>query len=350
MSADAPAASRDPARSTRWRARTVRVGRGMLAEWRNDRVPDLAAQVAFYAILSLLPAFLALAAMLGVLEGVVGGDLARRAETEMLTFLNSVLTSEAEGTLETAGDLFTEARPGLLTFSLLTALWALSRAFAALVRALDVVYDLDEHRKWLNIRLTALAISVGSIVAGALMIAIFIVGPLFGSGEDIAGEVGLGDEFVFFWDVIRFPLAFAMLVLWAATIFHIAPDHHTPWRWDLPGALLTGVLWLVFSGGFRLYLEVAQQGNAVFGALGGALIVLLWFWVLALAVLIGGELNELLYHELVAGTAPPGEPDPAAEGLVAADTGAGAPSEAASGSAGVEGGAQGPDERPRVDR
>ena len=287
-------------------------------EWSADRVPDAAAGVAFYAILSLLPAFLSLAALLGVLQAVVGGDVATRAETEVLDFLGSILTSEADGTLQAARELFTEARPGLLTFSAIGALWTVSRAFAALVRALDTVYDLDEHRSWLDIRLTALGLALGSTVAAAVMLAVVIVGPLFGTGEDIAAEVGLGDQFVFVWDVLRLPVAFVVLVAWAATIFHVAPDHRTPWRRDLPGALLTGLLWVLFSAGLRLYLQYGGGTNAVFGALGGALIVLLWFWTLSLAVLIGGELNEILL-----------EPWP--------------------GSAGVEGGAEGADEAPGIE-
>ncbi len=281
------------------RQRLAIIGRRMLAEWGHDKVPDLAASVAFYAVLSLLPAFLTFASLLGVLDSVVGGDVAARVEDSVLEFLGTILTSEAEGTLDTTRDLFEESRPGLLTFSLLAAIWTVSRGFAALVRALDRVYDLDEKRSWVNIRGTALAIALGSILAAAIMLTLLVVGPLFGTGEDIAAEIGLGDQFVWLWDVARPPLAFVVLVLWAATIFHIAPDHHTPWRWDLPGALLTGVLWLAFSAGLRLYLELAQQGNAVFGALGGVLIVLLWFWLLSLAVLIGGELNQILYSEFV---------------------------------------------------
>lgn len=289
MSPDGP-----PPSSPSVRDRAIRVVRTMAREWSADRVPDSAASVAFYAVLSLLPAFLALAAMLGPLDSLVGGDVARRVQEETLDFLGSVLTSEADGTLEAARDLFIGDRPGLLTFSLLLAVWTVSRSFAALVRALDVVYDLDDQRSWFSIRATALVIAVGSVAAAALMLTAVVVGPLFGTGEQIAAEVGLGDQFVFLWDVFRLPFAFAVLVLWAATIFHVGPDHRTPWRSDLPGALLTGVLWLLFSGGLRLYLELAQAGNAVFGALGGALIVLLWFWLLSLAVLIGGELNQVL--------------------------------------------------------
>ena len=274
--------------------RVVPVLRKMWTEWGADRVPDNAASVAFSAVLSLLPAFLALAAMLGTLDSVVGGDVAERVQEQVLEFLGTVLTSEADGTLEAARNLFEEERPGLLTFSLLIAIWTVSRAFAALVRALDVIYDLDEHRSWLGIRATALLIALGSVVAASLMLVAIVVGPLFGTGGQIADEIGLGDQFVFLWDVFRLPFAFVILVIWAATIFHVAPDHHTPWRYDVPGAVLTGVLWLVFSGGLRIYLQLAQAGNAVFGALGGALIVLLWFWLLSLAVLIGGELNQVL--------------------------------------------------------
>lgn len=287
------------------RQRVVRVARKMATEWGADRVPDNAASVAFYGVLSLLPAFLALAATLGPLDSLIGGEVAERVQERMLEFLGSVLTSEADGTLEVARDLFQDDRPGLLTFSVVLAIWTLSRSFAALVRALDVVYDLDEHRSWIAIRGTALLIAIGSVVAAALMLVTIVVGPLFGTGEDIAAQVGLGDQFVFLWNVVRLPFAFLVLVLWAATIFHVAPDHHTPWRYDLPGAVLTGVLWLLFSAGLRLYLDLAQAGNAVFGALGGALIVLLWFWLLSLAVLIGGELNRVLLDERAPVQGPP---------------------------------------------
>ena len=280
------------------RGRSTRVAREMATRWSEHRLPDSAASVAFFAVLSLLPAFLALAAALGPLDTLIGNDLAGRVQEGVLDFLGSVLTAEADGTLEVAQDLFAEERPGLLTFSLLLAIWTLSRAFAALVRALDVVYDAVERRSWLHLRLTALVLAVGSVLAAAVMLTAIVVGPLFGTGEQIADEVGLGDLFAFSWNVVRLPVAFVVLVAWAATIFHMAPDHRTPWRWDLPGALLTAVLWLAFSGGLHVYLELAQAGNAVFGALGGALIVLLWFWLLSLAVLLGGELNQVLAREL----------------------------------------------------
>ncbi len=272
----------------------VHFARRLAQEWTDDRVPDQAATVAFYSILSLFPALLSLAAVLGALDSIVGAEVATRVETQVLDALRTVLTDDAGGTLDAIGSVFDETSPGLLTLSLLLAIWTVTRGFAALVRALDIAYDLDEHRSWLRTRATAFGLAVGSVAAAAVMLTLLVVGPLLGSGEDVADTLGLGGAFVFAWDALRLPVAFLVLVLWAATIFHVAPDHHTPWRADLPGAVVTTVLWIVFSGGLRVYLAVATAGNAVFGTLGGVLIVLLWLWLLSLAVLLGGEINQLL--------------------------------------------------------
>jgi membrane protein len=285
--------------------RSLRFARRFIEEWRDDRVPDLAAEVAFWAILSLFPALVALASVLGALDSVAGSDVAARVEENVLDGLRSILTGEASGTIDAVADLFAESRPGLLTFSLVIAIWTLSRGFAALVRALDVVYDLHERRSWFRIRGTALVLGLGSIVAGGVMLALIVIGPLLGTGEDVADTFGLESQFATAWDVLRLPLAGLLLVGWAATIFHIAPNHHTRWRADLPGAIVTTVLWLAFSAGLRVYVDIAQRGNAVFGTLGGVLIVLLWFWLLSLAILVGGEVNELLLEgDLEAETMP----------------------------------------------
>lgn len=270
--------------------------RALLQEWRDDRVPDLAAQVAFFAILSLFPALLAFTASMSVLDSILGADLAARTEEQVVDFLTSILTDNAADTIDAVAELFSEDRTGLLTISLLVAIWTTTRAFAALIRALDVVYDLDERRSWLSTRATALALAVGSLLAGSMMVGVVIVGPLFGTGADLADRIGLGSEFGVLWDLLRLPVAFGLLVLYASAIFHLAPDHRIPWRETVIGAAVTAVLWVSFSAGLRIYLAAAATGNAVYGTLGGVLVVLLWFWLLALAVMIGAQVNATLWQ------------------------------------------------------
>jgi membrane protein len=277
-------------------ATVIDVGRSIVREWREDRVSGLAAEIAFFGILSLFPVLVALAAALGSLEAIAGGEVAERTQAEVLGFLRDTLTDDAAGTIDAVEDIFAGSSPGVLTIGVAAAVLSASRGFTALIRALDVVYDLDEHRGYLPMRVLALALALGSVGVVALMLAMLVLGPLLGTGADVADEVGLGGLFATWWDWARWPTAVVVLVAWAATVFHVAPNHHTPWRWDLPGAVLSAVAWALASLGLRAYLALAAEGNEVFGALGGALIVLLWLYLLGLGLLLGGELNAVLAH------------------------------------------------------
>lgn len=266
----------------------------LVGEWRRDRITGLAAEVAFFWLLGVFPAALATAAALGFLELVVGRGLAGEAEAAVLDALRGVLTDRASGTIEAVEALFDTGDTGTATFGLLTALWAASRGFLAVIRALDVVHNLEERRSYWRQRVVALGLAHGSVVTAAAILAVLVLGPLLGNGRDVADAVGLGAAFAAWWDLLRWPLAAAALVGWAATVLHVAPSHDTPWRHDLPGAVLAGACWAVLTVGLRLYLQLAPGANAVLGLLGGPLIVLLWLYLLAIGLLVGGELNQLL--------------------------------------------------------
>lgn len=292
----------------------VQVVGNMAREFRDDRITGLAAEVAFFAVLSLFPLLVALAAAVGSIEAVAGADAATRARDAVVEALQDALGGEATGVVTAVDRLFAESNTGLVGIGLLLSLYTASRGFAAIIRALDQVYDIPETRSWLHTRAMAYGMVAGSVLVGAVVLTMLVVGPLFGRGEDLADRLGLGSAFVTFWDWIRVPAVVAMLVLWAATVFHVAPNHRTPWRADLPGAVLTTVLWGLGAVGFRVYLDVASgSDSAVFGALGGAVVLLLWLYVMGLALLTGAELNSSLRQvgrapaprEASAGSSPP---------------------------------------------
>lgn len=106
--------------------------------------------------------------------------------------------------------------------------------------------------------------------------------------------------------MLRLPAVVAGLVLWTATLLHIAPNEAQRWRDALPGALLTTVLWLAASAGFHLYLVLAAGANPVLGAFGGGAIVLIWVYLLSVALLLGGELNALRRARRRSAGPPPG--------------------------------------------
>lgn len=290
----------------------VPLGKAMVRAWREDRVAGLAAEVAFWSLLSLFPMLVAITAVLGSLEAIAGSNVAENAENEVVTWMQRILTEEADQTIEDVEGLFTTSSPGLLTVSAIGAVWAASRSFAAIIRALDIAYDLDETRSYMRTRVLAVGMTLGSVLVGALMLAMLVVGPLLGTGQEMAERWELSGLFTLLWNWIRWPLVFAAMVAWAATILHVAPNHKTPWRWDLPGAVLTTVAWGLFSFALRYYLAFSGDTNQVLSILGGSLITVLWLFLLAVGLLIGGELNAVLIQLGIA-------PDPDAPTEAAAD-------------------------------
>ncbi len=246
--------------------------RELATEWSDDRVTGRAAEIAFFAILGLFPALLALAGALGSLDVIAGEDVAARVEDAVISALQRVLTDEASGLIDSVEALFEGSSPGLFTVGLLTALWTASRGFTAVIDALDNVYDLEEGRPYLRRRGLAVALAAGTVVLFALVLSMVVIGPLLGTGADIAERVGLGSVFATFWDLARWPTVATAMVVWSATIFHLAPNHKTAWRWDLPGAVVTATFWAAVSVGLRVYLAVAPGADEVLGAADGVLI------------------------------------------------------------------------------
>jgi membrane protein len=261
----------------------------------RHRVTGLAAEVAFYAVLSIFPAILALAAALGSIDTLIGEDAAARVREGLVEAIEGALGSDAGPIVAAIEALFEEPSAGLFGIGVVLATYTASRGFNALIKALDVVYEVPETRGMVKTRGLALLLAGGSLLVGAVVLAMVVLGPLFGAGARVAEETGAGDLFITLWTWARPPVLVLALTAWAATMFHLAPNHTTPWRNDLPGAVVTMTLWLLGATGFRIYLEFASDDtNALLGALGGALTLLLWLYVMGLALLLGAEVNALL--------------------------------------------------------
>lgn len=271
------------------------VVRALLAEIRNDRLPGLAAEIAFFVVLSLFPGLLIVAGMLSFLDVLAGADIAARIEDRVMSALDSFLTDQASATVASVEAVFERRLGGLLTFATIGALVSLSGAWAVVVEALNLAYDVEERRGWLRRRLLGLGLGVATLLVLVLALAVVVVGPLLGRGEELADLVGLGSAFAWTWNVLRLPALFVIVSAWLVCLFRLAPNRPDPWRSGIPGALATSVLWLVATGGFYLYLRVAGDRNPVLGAFGGGVIVMTWVYLLSIALLVGGELNAILH-------------------------------------------------------
>jgi len=259
-----------------------------------DRASGLAAEIAFFAVLSLFPGLLIVAALVGSLDIVAGPAAAVRAEAAVLDFLRSVLTDRAASVIRAVRDLFDRQQGAVVSWAVLVNFWALAAGFATVIRALDLAYGLREKRSWWSVQLTALLLALGTVAMIALVVGMVVIGPFLGHGRSLAERLGLGGKFTFAWDWLRGPLSFAMLTLWLATIYRLGPNHRAPWARGLPGAVVAGLFAIFASLGLRLYVNAAAGINQIFVVLGGGLILLLWVYLLSLALLVGGEVNAIL--------------------------------------------------------
>ncbi|MBA3282232.1 MAG: YihY/virulence factor BrkB family protein [Acidimicrobiia bacterium] len=259
----------------------------------EDRVTGLAAEVAFFSLLSLFPGLLTIAAGLGALDSLFGSTLLARAQQEVISVLETFLTDQAAGTAEAVDALFEGGSGGVFTFGVVTAVWSASRGMSTVMRTMAQIYNVEDTRSGLKTRLVAVGLALASMVLIVLTLTALVVGPLFGVGRTIAQWIGAADIYGVVWQWAGVPVAFVTLLVWAAAVFHAVPHRHVGWRQHVGGAALTGVLWLLVSGGLRVFLGVFGE-NPIFGILSGALVVLVWMYLLSLALLLGAELNAVL--------------------------------------------------------
>jgi membrane protein len=164
----------------------------------------------------------------------------------------------------------------------------------AIISTLNQAYDIQEGRPWWRTKATAVGLTIALAVFIVISMALVLAGPTL--GVKVAVELGLGPAFLFAWSVLQWPLVFCLVTLGIAVIYYYAPDAEQEWIWITPGSVLATALWLLVSLGFKFYVTHFASYNATYGAIGGVIVLMLWFYLSSLAVLVGAELNAEIEH------------------------------------------------------
>jgi membrane protein len=251
-----------------------------------DNCLGLAAQLAFYFFLALFPALLFLVALVGYLP-------IENTLTRLLVTLGTVAPREV--LLLMRGQLEQIARGGhgsLLTIGIAGAVWSSSAAMVAIIDALNHAYDIDERRPWWKRRIVAIALTIALALFIVTSLVLVLAGPSV--ALRVAQWFGLAPAFAVFWAIARWPLMIFLVVLAIDLVYHFAPNRRGQWVWITPGSLVATTLWIVSSFAFKFYVTNLANFNVTYGAIGGVVVLLLWFYVSGLAILIGAELNGVI--------------------------------------------------------
>ena len=254
----------------------------------RNRVTGLAAEAAFFALLSLPPLAIGLAGTLGYLNGVIGSDHIGHVKTQILHAGSTVLSKPAIGNLDgLLTSLLKNGHPGLISIGFVLALWAGSRAMNVYVDTINISYGLSGRRGIVKTRVLAFGMYLIGLVLGSIALPMLVIGP------DLLVSAFPGARGVI--DAMYWPLILTVLVAFLNTLYHLAVPVRTPWSQDLPGTVLAVLLWLGGSALMRDYVSsmfVANKtADALYGGLAAAVAILVWLYVTALAVLIGAALN-----------------------------------------------------------
>ena len=263
---------------------------------------DRAAIVAYYAMLALVPYLgLVLTIALGA-SGRVAGQIEELAA-------KSLPSDTAAGIVGGQIKKIQEGpQAGILSISFLLLLWSSSSAFVAVMDSTNAAYGVRDARPWWKRRLMAILLTLieSSLLLGAIITIVawpYVMGWFV--HQDAVSAVAA--------TVVQWLVVLVALLASFAIAYYFGPHVDQEWEWITPGSTI-GVLVLVAASlGFRLYLEYgAELGgdfNATYGALAGVVILLLWLYLAALALLVGAEINCVIEH------AAPHDKGPGPEGV-----------------------------------
>ncbi|MGM0751945.1 MAG: YihY/virulence factor BrkB family protein [Bacillota bacterium] len=249
----------------------------------ND-VTGLAAQIAYYFLLSLFPLLIFIVTLLPYLpveQGDILGLVRDFAPGETMSMIE-----------ETLQDVMSNRNSGLLSVSIIATIWSASNGMNAIVKSLNRAYDVEETRSFIATRLM-------SILLTFAMILVFIVAlllPVFGKqiGLLLFSQFGFSEQFLTIWNGIRWAISPIILFIIFVGLYYFAPSKRIKCLSAFPGAIFATLGWVLASLAFSYYVGSFGNYSATYGSIGGIIVLMIWFYLTGIIIMIGGEINALV--------------------------------------------------------
>ena len=279
----------------------VQVGRAA----RRHRTTGHAAEMAFFAVLTLVPSTVAVGSALGLSERVVGTGPVAQAEDAASTAVRALMGPELADKIITPfiHTQLAQPRGGVAIGGLILAWWLSSHLFMSTSHALDYAYGVRDRRPTVVQRFIALAFALGSVAIVAMTVELMVTGPLGNPSTGIARRFGMSDAYAFTWGILRWPLLLCTVIGFLVCLYRFSPNVKHGWRECLPGAVVGAVLWILAAAAFRATAGLRDVSGvattdptvAIIGqAVNAVVATVLWAYLASIAILIGGELNAVV--------------------------------------------------------
>ena len=266
------------------------------------RVTGLAAEAAFFAILSLPPLVFGLAGTIGYVAASFQVTEVDVLKDRVLDIASRALTPSTvdEVITPTLEDVLNGGRIDVISVGFVLALWSGSRALNVFVDTITIMYGLGGHRSIVKTRALSFILYVVALTLGIILVPLILAGP------DVVADIT--PERVAFLAELYWPTVLVLSVGFLTTLYHLSVPVRKSWLNGIPGAIFTLTMWILGSYFVRWALGFSTGGTSIYGPLAAPIAVLLWLYVLSISVLIGAALNAALDQKFPGRVLPRTEP------------------------------------------
>ena len=249
------------------------------------RVTGLASEAGFFALLSLPPLVLGLIGGVGYVGAAVGSNAVADVRAQIQRYAEQIFASDPiiDTVTTSIDDVLSRGRLDIISIAFLLSLWSGSRVLNVFIDTISIMYGQGGERGIIRTRALSFSLYIVALLIGAVVIPLVLLGPSL--LDDMLPETW---HFVL---TLYWPVVTLLTVASLASLYHVATPRRSPWRRDVPGAVLALVIWVAASFVLRLVISASVGGTSIYGPLAASIVVLIWLYFLAIAVLIGAALN-----------------------------------------------------------
>ncbi|WP_257143968.1 YihY/virulence factor BrkB family protein [Bacillus sp. AFS002410] len=250
----------------------------------EDEIASRSAELAYYLMLSLFPFLIVLTQVITFLP---------LTTDEIMSFLSQYAPPDAMAIIKSNLQLIIgQSHGGVLSVGVIATLWASSNGINAIIRALNDAYNVEDKRNYFVTRGVSIILTI--IMIFVIVFALLI--PVFGKviAKFVFEFLGISNDFLYTWSIIRWTLSFVILLIVFTVLYSIGPSKVVHIKKVFFGSLFATLGWIISSFGFAFYVDNFGNFTSHYGSLGGIIVLMIWFFISAMVVIIGGELNALI--------------------------------------------------------
>ena len=248
-----------------------------------------AAQLAYYWLFSIFPFLILLTALISDSPLYEGFD-------HLLYELRWALTNEAfKAIYITFHEITGKESHGFLSITILIAIWASSTGMSAVISSLNKTFDAPNNRPWWREKTLAILLTLGlTFFIIAALILLFFGEYLYNIIVKYYGEQSILPTI---WTLAQWPVTILFVLIAVELVYYFAPNIKQKWELFTPGAVFALICWLLITFGIRFYISNFTNYNVFYGTLGGFMVLMIWLYLLGVAILVGGVINSVLKQE-----------------------------------------------------